>query len=347
MARKGHRERIVPVWDFAAWLKDTTALSLTTQAIWMAWLARLYEPDAGGRLKMTIEEWSKFGRCTIEEAKKAVQELRKWAVCQVRAPKVWSGCGQDVDICARRVEKAYKRKEYKRIHEENRRHGVECGQLHLAESAESGKNGSATDPKDLPKPKDFKDRSITRKPKDSPEGSISVSENIEELRIQIRTTDNPAQLAAEICREGKSLLTQNTFRKYLRKVGDQEFRSLLDTFAGELAANEIPRRRGAAFTARVKKLSEQLEVREEIRKSMSVGGHACGHCLDKGVIEGVTVPDESGFDEGKRVDLPCCFCKAGRREMEKRGMNIADMEKVRILIENHIGHGERKNEIAG
>ena len=38
VAKKGQRERIHPVWDGPAYLMDTAALSLVTQAVWMAWL---------------------------------------------------------------------------------------------------------------------------------------------------------------------------------------------------------------------------------------------------------------------------------------------------------------------
>lgn len=71
-------------------------------------------------------------------------------------------------------------------------------------------------------------------------------------RIANLRQDELADYAANFCGEAKQPRTVAAFKRVLNLIGPEAFRSELTTFAGEVAAGEEPRNRGAAFMARLK-----------------------------------------------------------------------------------------------
>lgn len=340
MARKGHRERIIPEWDFDALRRDTAMLTPAARGIWMDWLGELYHPRASGRISATVEDWARLGRCTVEEAKKAIGEIRKWDVANVKTRKCGQGYGQVVDIECRRIARAYKRKEDKRLCESKRRACSGCGQSVEGDADNTQENGVPT----VRKKALGKYRSISRNPKDSVGGNSvsgsgkkSTPEPIPEpvTKEAILCFADVVRLAAWICGEPNSRLTLNTFRKRYREIGDRLFRSELDSFFAEWKSGEVPMNAGAAFTARLTELSKRAQVKKSVQDSLHGSGQkACGWCSGGGIIKGVPVPDGDGFQEGRTEDQPCGFCLSGQREMEKRGLAREQQEKlVRHQIE--------------
>lgn len=65
---------------------------------------------------------------------------------------------------------------------------------------------------------------------------------------------NPVDLALHVCDEGNPRMAAAGFIREIRRIGDTAFRSELAVFWSELNAGENPRNRGAAFSARLKRL---------------------------------------------------------------------------------------------
>lgn len=333
VAIKGQRERIHPVWDGPAYLMDTAALSLTTQAVWMAWLLGcLYDPGNGGKATKDLGEWARIGRCTKAQAVKAFDELKKNGTAEVSESGGYNG---KITLMSRRVFREYKYKEQNRIRQI--RHRVSRG--HNKENAILSQSVVLTVRKK--DPSDPKEILINRnEKKDLGEASVSVSGDTstspEKIPIpnpitkdDIWSFPDVVRLAAAICGEPKSLLTLNTFKKAYRTAGDSEFRGLLAAFFSELSSGEVPNRRGAAFTARLKDVVKAAEARRKIRESLASVPAPCRFCGDTGLLHNVPVPDGDGFQEGQTRELPCGFCSAGQREMERQGLSRpAQMEIV-------------------
>ena len=253
MAKKGQRDRIVPAWDFSAWLMDTAALSLPTQAVWMAWLAALYDPAAGGIATKSVAEWARIGRCTAAEARTALDELRKNAVCDVRISR---RCADLVTVVSRRVSRLYNIKETNRLRQERRR----MSRRNPQDVTKTSQNAFPTVRKKDPKkdPSDPKDRGIYRNEKKDPE-QPSVSGSVYKIvtepiptpitKEDIWSFGDIVRLAAAICGESKSAYTRNTFQARYRVIGDHAFRSEVASFFSELHAGEEPARRGKALNA--------------------------------------------------------------------------------------------------
>lgn len=331
VAKKGQRERIVPAWDFAAWLLDTAALSLPTQAIWLAWLAALYDPAVGGMATKTVAEWSRLGRCTPAQAQEAFGELRQNAVCVVRFSR---RCADLVTVMSRRVSKLYKIKEDNRLRQERRRMSRE----NPRDVTKMSQNAFPT----VRKKALGKDRSITRNRKKD-FGKTSVSGSVENVTSNSPSVPIPnpitkddvwshpdaVRLAAAICGEETSRLTLNTFRKRWKAIGDRAFRHELASFHAELMAGERPARPGAALTERLTKLMEAADIRSAAQASLDAApsAAACRHCGGTGTIRDVPVP-EGDFAEGGRRDLPCGFCAAGQREMERQGIPAVQQQEL-------------------
>lgn len=335
VARKGQRERIHPVWDGPAYLMDTAGLSLVTQAVWMAWLVGcLYDPAHGGRATKSVDEWARIGRCSVEQAEVALDELAKNGTAEVSKNRRCHGL---VTLMSRRVFREYKLKEENRLRQVRHR----MSRLHNKENAILSQNGVLTVRKK--DPSDPEEILINRnEKKDHRTASVSVSvsgdtsTSPEKIPIpnpitkdDIWSFPDVVRLAAAICGEPKSLLTRNTFRKAYRTIGDPEFRGLLAAFFSELDNGEVPNRLGAAFTARLKDMVKAAEARRKIRESLASVPAPCRFCGNSGLLNNVPVPDGDGFQEGQTRELPCGFCPAGQREMERQGLSRkAQMEIV-------------------
>lgn len=341
MGKKGQRERIQDPFEFEAWRRDTGGLSAATRGIWLDWIEELAHPVAGGRISALVSEWSRMGRCTETEAEQAIAELRKWGVANVKIRNRGQNDGQLVDISCRRIERAYKRKEEKRLCEERRRMRTACGQPVDGDADKTRKNaGPTVRKKDLRKALG-KDRSISRNEEKDPEtrsvsvsGETSTRETLPDpiLPEHVWSFADVVRLAAAICGEADSRYTLNTFRKRWKEIGDRTFRAELDSFFAELRAGEIPQRKGRAFTARLMKLRDAVLIRQAAEASLAsvapaAVGNACRHCGDTGTIRNVPVP-EGDFAEGGRRDLPCGFCATGQREMERAGMTSDQQQEL-------------------
>ena len=336
VAKKGQRERIHPVWDGPAYLMDTAALSLVTQAVWMAWLLGcLYDPANGGRATKTLDEWARIGRCSVDQAKVAMAELKKNGTAEVSESRRCHGL---VTLMSRRVYREYKMKEDNRLRQVRHRMSRVCNE----KTAFLSQNEVPTvRKKDLKKdPSDPKDRGISRNEKKDPE-QPSISGSVDKIvtepiptpitKEDVWSFGDIVRLAAAICGESKSAYTRNTFQARYRVIGDHAFRSEVASFFAELHAGEEPARRGKALTARLTALMEATEARKAIAASLATAAQAtarpCRHCNDTGTIRDVPVPD-GDFTEGGRRDLPCGFCLAGTREMERAGMPPAQQQEL-------------------
>ena len=80
-------------------------------------------------------------------------------------------------------------------------------------------------------------------------------------RIANLRQDELADYAADFCGETKQPRTVAAFKRVLNIIGPEAFRSELAAFAGEVAAGEEPRNRGAAFMARLKTAVEARRQR--------------------------------------------------------------------------------------
>ena len=310
----------------------------------MAWLVGcLYDPTHGGRATKSVDEWARIGRCSVEQAEGALDELDKNGTAEVSKNRRCHGL---VTLMSRRVYREYKLKEENRLRQVRHRMSRGCNENTTILS----QNGFPTvRKKDLKKdPSDPKDRSISRNEKKDPEQpsvSVSVKKFVTEkiptpiTKEDIWSFGDIVRLAAVICGEGNSKYTRNTFQKRYEVIKDHAFRSEVAMFFSELDQGEKVTFRGKALTKRLTNLMNAELTRLDIQKSLEAAAtHSqpaiCSMCGGAGMIPSVPMPDVDGFAEGTKGELPCGFCQAGKREMDRKGLSMsAQMEIVRHEIE--------------
>jgi len=76
--------------------------------------------------------------------------------------------------------------------------------------------------------------------------------------------------AVGFCEEDNPPRAMNAYRKRIREIGPEAFRSELTAFVAEIEAGEAVNNRGAAFTKRLLDLSESMEAQKGVRESLEI-----------------------------------------------------------------------------
>jgi hypothetical protein len=140
----------------------------------------------------------------------------------------------------------------------NKRWGIKANAMQMHSNSNALPNRPTDRPTDLlPEPKKVK----------APE-SVSVRESVyKSLGIGISRGDLKEQIAglthevlpqwtADFCQEADPVQAVFAYKKAIRKIGSEAFRSELGSFAAEVQAGEEPDSRGKAFMARIQALAK-------------------------------------------------------------------------------------------